>query len=141
MLGDIFYFTGLFLFFLTASKTLNFFKFMDIYEWLIKFKKVTEKNPIKTDFRSEDEYKLFLSYTFITLSETIWFICGLLSQSWIIFGLVLIISMLSRVLFNLLPFTLQKYLGFLISLFKTAVILILVINHFHLHKDLVSYIW
>lgn len=135
MLGHIFYFFGLFLFILSLSRTISYFKFIDVKEWVIKFKKVTEKVPEKSDFKNEIDYGLYNAFGFVDKTEALWFICGLVSNSWVIFLSLLIIGFVLNSINNNIPFVVQKFIGFGFSLLKTGIILLLVINHFHLHID------
>jgi hypothetical protein len=141
MLSDIFYFLGLLLFCITVSRVLTYSKIIDIKEWFEKFKKVTQKDPKKEDFRSEKEYSLFVSIGCFSVIENLWLICGLLTASWKIFGLLIILSFIFRLVFEKLSYTIQKIIGTLLTTIISALILLLVINHFHLHLDLFKVIF
>lgn len=139
MLGHIFYFFGLFLFIFSLSRTISYFKFIDIKEWVIKFKKVTEKVPEKSDFKNEIDYGFYNAFGCVGATEALWFICGLVSNSWVIFLSLLIIGFVLKPINNNIPFVLQKFIGFSFNLLKTGIILLLVINHFHLHIDWIKW--
>ena len=139
MLGHIFYFIGLFLFFLTLTKTFNYFRFIDTKEWIVKFKKITGKDPLKTDFRDIEDHKLFVSYGCLSIIEAIWFMSGLITKSWLIFGLFIIISMLIKQISDRTSYGSQKIIGLFFNWIKAAIIAILVINHFHFHQDLIRW--
>jgi len=141
MLSDIFYFFGLLLFFITVSRVLTYSKIIDIKEWFEKFKKVTQKDPKKEDFRSETEYSLFISIGCFSVFQSLWLICGLLTGSWKVFGLLIILSFIFRMFFEKLSYTIQKILGTLFTIIISASILLLVINHFHLHLDIFKIIF
>ena len=136
MLSDIFYFFGLLLFFLTMSRVFSYSKIIDLKEWFEKFKKVTQKDPKKEDFRSEDEYSLFLLNGIFSVFQVIWIMCGLLTGSWKIFGIILITLFTVRLFFEKLSYPLQKIVGGIITSCTCLITLLLVINHFHLHLDL-----
>ena len=136
MLSDIFYFFGLILFFITFSKILVYSKLINIKEWITKFKKVTQKEPSKQDFRSESEYSLFISSAIFAVFQAFWLIFGLLTASWKIFGILLISSFIFKSILDISSYIIQKVLGIIFSTFISASILLLVINHFHLHLDL-----
>ena len=140
MLGDIFYVFGLFLFFLTLTKSFAYFKFIDVKEWIIKFTEKIKRTPIKSDYRSLQEYNMMVSFGLIMVFESLWFILGLLTSNWKIFGIVLLFNMLSKVIIDKLPFPVQKVVGSLLSIIRSILIIVLVINHFHLHYDLYSLI-
>lgn len=138
MLGHIFYTIGLFLFFLSLVKTINYFKFIDIKEWVVKFNEKIKRSPKKEEYRSEKDYNTFSMFGCLIVIETFWFILGLLTPNWIIFGSVLTVSFLSKPVLDKLPYTLQKIIGFTLNLIRTLLIIILVINHFHLHLNLIQ---
>lgn len=139
MLGHIFYFIGLFLFFFSLSKSFSYSKFIDTKDWIQKFKKVTGKDPLKSDFRKQNEHKLFVSYGCLSIFEMIWFITGLLSRNWIIFGSIILTGIIVRQINDLIPSTtIQKIIGTTFTLIRTGFILYLVLNHFHFHQDLVT---
>lgn len=140
ILGDIFYFLGLFLFFISISKTLSYFKFIDVKEWVIKYKEITQKTPEKSDFRKENEYSFFVGFGCLSIIESIWLVCGLLSSSWLIFAIIVISGILLRQLLSLAPFYVQKIIGFSFNLIKSITILVLVINHFHYNIDIYQYL-
>ncbi len=139
IIGHIFYLLGLFLFLMSFSKTINYTRYVDIKEWMIAFKKVTEKDPKSDDFK-DDEESLINSFITISIIEILWFIIGLLSNSWIIFIGLLILHTINVTISKFTPNIVQKVFGFSIGLIKTVIILILVINHFHLHIDLIGYL-
>lgn len=141
MLGNIFYFLGLFLFFISLSKTFTYFKFIDIKEWVTKFNKITGKNPEKGDFRSEREYSFFVGFGCLSLIESFWLICGILSKSWILFAIMILSGLLLRKLSNYISFPIQKLIGFSFNLIKSALILLLCLNHFHFHEDILKYLF
>jgi hypothetical protein len=141
MLGHIFYFIGLFLFFLNLSKITSYFKFINTKEWTIKFKKVTGKDPLKSDFRDEKEHKLFVYFGCLSVIETIWLICGLLSSSWQIFGITILLGVIIKQIFDKSPFSVQKIIGFVFNVFRSGVIILLVLNHFHFHQNLTKWIF
>ena len=91
MLGHIFYFFGLLVFILSLNRIFQYFKLIEIKEWLVAFKKVTQKDPAKTDFRSVKDYNLFVSFGCLSMFETLWIILGFMSSNWLIF-LVLFLS-------------------------------------------------
>lgn len=140
MLGHIFYFIGLFLFFLNLSKVTSYFKFIETKEWVIKFKKVTGKEPLKSDFREENEYNFFVYFGCLSLIKTIWLICGLLSSNWQIFGITILFGLIIKKISEKSPFSVQKVVGFTFNLFISGLIALLVLNHFHFHQNLTNWI-
>lgn len=137
MLGHIFYFIGLVLFLSNISILSNFFKISKIREWSIKFNKVTGRKPIKSEYK-ENTHGQLLAFESLIGINFIWIFFGLVTKSWIIFSIILIFNLILNLItntigwFNKLSTTIQFLKIAIITLF----IGILVINHFHLHKDL-----
>lgn len=140
MLSQIFYFFGLIIFILSVSRIFQYFKLIEIKEWLLAFKKVTQKEPVKTDFRSTKDYNLFVSFGCLSIFETIWIILGFMSSNWLIFLALFLSGFILKQILDFTSFTIQKIVGIIFTTTKSLVILILVINHFHLHQDLVTLI-
>ena len=140
MLSQIFYFFGLIIFILSVSRIFQYFKLIEIKEWLLAFKKVTQKEPVKTDFRSTKDYNLFVSFGCLSIFETIWIILGFMSSNWLIFLALFLSGFILKQISDFTSFTIQKVVGLIFTTTKSLVILILVINHFHLHQDLVTLI-
>ena len=140
MLSQIFYFFGLIIFILSVSRIFQYFKLIEIKEWLLAFKKVTQKEPVKTDFRSTKDYNLFVSFGCLSIFETIWIILGFMSSNWLIFLALFLSGFILKQILDFSSFTIQKIVGLIFTTTKSLVILILVINHFHLHQNLVTLI-
>ena len=140
MLSQIFYFFGLIIFILSVSRIFQYFKLIEIKEWLLAFKKVTQKEPVKTDFRSTKDYNLFVSFGCLSIFETIWIILGFMSSNWLIFLALFLSGFILKQISDFTSFTIQKVVGLIFTTTKSLVFLILVINHFHLHQDLVTLI-
>jgi len=140
MLSQIFYFFGLIIFILSVSRIFQYFKLIEIKEWLLAFKKVTQKEPVKTDFRNTKDYNLFVSFGCLSAIETLWIILGFMSSNWLIFLALFLSGFILKQILDFTSFTIQKIVGIIFTTTKSLVILILVINHFHLHQDLVTLI-
>lgn len=140
MIGHAFYFVGLFLFFISLSKSIAYFKYVDIKEWTQIFKKVTTKDPIKSDYKKEKDYNTYITYGCISVIESLWFICGLLSNSWIVFLAIIGSGVLFNFVNNNISYFLQKIVGTLFLSARSSLIIVLVINHFHLHIDWIELI-
>lgn len=140
MLSQIFYFFGLIIFILSVSRIFQYFKLIEIKEWLLAFKKVTQKEPVKTDFRSIKDYNLFVSFGCLSIFETIWIILGFMSSNWLIFLVLFLSGFILKQILDFASFNIQKVVGLIFTTTKSLVILILVINHFHFNQDLVSLI-
>ena len=141
MLGHIFYFFGLLVFILSLNRTFQYFKLIEIKEWLVAFKKVTQRDPVKTDFRSVKDYNLFVSFGCLSMFETLWIILGFMSSNWLIFLVLFLSGFILKQILYFTSFNIQKVVGLIFTTTKSLVILILVINHFHFHQDLVTLIF
>ena len=141
MLGHIFYFFGLLVFILSLNRIFQYFKLIEIKEWLVAFKKVTQKEPVNTDFRSTKDYNLFVSFGCLSMFETLWIILGFMSSNWLIFLVLFLSGFILKQILYFTSFNIQKVVGLIFTTTKSLVILILVINHFHFHHDLVILIF
>ena len=90
MLGDIFYFVLFCIFLLGIVKLFNISKIVEVSNWIQKFKKVTNKNPSKGDFKSEEDWKITLVFGVISIFEFYWILFGVLSDNWKIFILLIL---------------------------------------------------
>lgn len=140
MLGHIFYIFGLFVFILSLNRIFQYFKLIEIKEWLLAFKKITQKDPVKSDFRSLKDYNLFITIGCLSVFETFWIILGLLTPNWIIFLILFLTGFLLKQILDFSSFSIQKVVGLIFTTLKSLTILILVLNHFHFHQDLTSLI-
>jgi len=146
MIGHIYYAIGLLVAFSILSFILRFRKIYSTKEWIEKYEKVTGKKPIRKDYRSKEEYSA--SETFIVLSsvELAWIVGGFITNSWYVFGSLLVVSFLLNLIIKPIKFTFfHKYISLSFLIFKFSVYLYLIINHFHLHLDtwfiIKQYIW
>jgi hypothetical protein len=137
MLGDIYYFLGLLLFLVDLGLLMKYSKIQKTKNWVDAFFKVTKRKPNKEDMKSEDFQELNSFNSVLTL-DFLWIFFGLITNSWKFFLLLLIVNFL----FNILIFQMKsmKKIGFVFGFLKMSLITfsigLLVINHFHLHKDL-----
>lgn len=136
MLGDIFYFFGLFILLTNLSNLINYFKYLKVRNWSDTFKKVTGKSPVITDFRDQNEYNIFIAYPLFSIIQTIWLIFGIVSNSWYIFFSIIVLSIiLSHLNRKINILIIEKITGFTFNLLKLVIVLLLIINHFHFHYD------
>lgn len=138
MLSHIFYFFGLIVFILSLNRIFQYFKLIEIKEWLVAFKKVTKRDPLKSDFRNLNDYNLFITLGCLSVGETIWIILGLLTPNWVIFLSLFLLGFLLKQILDFSSFTIQKVVGLFFTIIKSLTIIVLVLNHFHFHQDLVS---
>jgi hypothetical protein len=134
MILDLFYIIGLFILVMSFSNMINFFKFNNIKEWAITYKKVTGNDIDKNDFRKKEDYNIFTIYSLFIFIEIVWFLFGLITSDYRTFLLILIfniINMTFNKFFKVNFFT--KIIGFFICVINFSSILFLILNHFHFH--------
>ena len=146
MIGHIYYAIGLLVTFSILSIILRFRKIYSTKEWIEKYEKVTGKKPIRKDYRSREEYSASETSSILSSIELMWIIGGFITNSWYVFGSLLIISFLLNLIIRPIKFTFfHKYISLSFLMTKFSVYLYLIINHFHLHLDTWSiirqYIW
>ena len=146
MIGHIYYAIGLLVAFSILSIILRFRKIYSTREWIEKYEKVTGKKPIRKDYRSREEYSASETSSILSSIELMWIIGGFITNSWYVFGSLLIISFLLNLIIRPIKFTFfHKYISLSFLMTKFSVYLYLIINHFHLHLDTWSiirqYIW
>lgn len=146
-LGHIFYALGLLVFLLDLIHLAGFNKIYKVSEWVAAFKKINSKNPKKKDYRTEEDYNFSTFHTMFIVLEFFWLIFGLISSSWKIFIIIFILGFFIKGVqftFNKISGREFNKLSMLIAypylLIKCGIILLLIINHFHLHIDLYNYI-
>jgi hypothetical protein len=136
MIGHIYYAIGLLVAFSILSIILRFRKIYSTKEWVEKYEKVTGKKPIRKDYRSREEYTSSETSGILSSIEIMWIIGGFITNSWYIFGLLLVISFLLNLIIKPIKFTFfHKYISLSFLILKFSVYLYLIINHFHLHLD------
>jgi hypothetical protein len=136
-LGHLFYFIGLIVFLVNIQFLYDLFDYIRIKEWSVSFKKITNKTPTDKDFKRGDLEK-YKKLSGVIGLNFFWVFFGILSSNWKIFLIILVTSSLIDFLIHTIGQF--KTLSKLIFIFKmtliTLSILILTINHFHLHLDL-----
>jgi len=139
MLGHIYYAIGLITVLIVLSMLMRFKKINSIREWFDKYKAVTGKAPEKKDFRSKEENDLYTGISVLAAFEFVWALGGLLTGSWYVFLSLIVYSIVLGFLIKPIRYSIIgriTALHFLIL--KFSVYLFLVINHFHLHYDILS---
>ena len=137
MLGDLFYFLGLILFLVDLSILMRYSKIQKTQNWIDAFFKVTKRRPNKSDMKTED-FQQINSFNSVVTLDFLWLFFGLITNSWKFYLLVLGLNFILNIIFNNTKS--MKKINFLVGFSKmtliTSSIGLLVINHFHLHKDL-----
>lgn len=134
MLGHIYYGIGLIVLIFSISNIFNYSKIYNVRNWIRSFKKVSGNDPLNSDFRDSKDIKLISTYTFAITFEFIWLFFGLLTNSWYIYLMLILVIYLSGVIVSKVNVDfVQKNFGLVSYAFKSFIILMLIINHFHLH--------
>ena len=140
-MGNLYYSFGLIIILYSLSNILKFKQINSLKEWVFKFKKVTGSEPIDKDFRSKEELSLYRGLSVLSFIDFIWSIFGLLTNSWVIFLGILTLSFILRRITNSIKFSLiDKIITYIFYLAKFLLYLLLVINHFHLHYNILDLI-
>lgn len=128
MILNIFYALGLVALFGAFINIYKLNKFYFLKEWIYKSKKVNGKSPKLNEFRSDQDYNNFVSYSVCNMVLLTWIFIGLLTSDWIAFLFLFLI----RVFLNFFPKWnyLHKLLLIKKSIIEFLVILFLIINNF-----------
>jgi uncharacterized membrane protein len=102
------------------------------------FKKISGSNPTPKDFRENNGYVTFSAFNSFTVAEFFWLLFGLATKSWAIFFVLVMFHLIFRFIMNSQFVYVGKHFGFLFQILKSICILFLVINHFHLHINLLD---
>ena len=121
----------------------KFFLFLKTKELVESYKKVTKKEPDIKDFKKTDDLERFKSLNGILILNVTWLIIGILSKSWKIFLLLLLLNYTTNILTHFFGEykMISKIIQFCKVLILTIFIGILTINHFHLHLDLFRFLF
>lgn len=140
-MGHVFYIYALFTTFLLLGMISKYFSLKNVEEWFDKYQKVTGKKANKDDFREEEEYNLFSASKIINFLELFLLFGGLLTKSWYIFLTILICSLIINLTTKSIRYNiLIKILFMTFSVLKVSIYILLIINHFHLHFDILQYL-
>lgn len=137
MMGHIFYFFGLIIFMSNLNLLLEYFDYIKIKEWSKSFEKVTKKPPLEKEFKKGDLVK-YRKYNGILALNFLWLFLGIITASWKIFLILLILNFFTNLICKLIgEFRIfSVFLNFTKNILIVFSILILCVNHFHLHLDL-----
>jgi hypothetical protein len=138
-MGHIFYFFGLILFLTNLSFLYQYFDYIKIREWFISFQKVTKKIPTVEDFK-RGEFEKYKKFNGVEGLNFLWIFFGILTQSWKFFLLLIFFNIAISLVINFIGQfrPISKFINFIKFIIISLSILLLTINHFHLHLDLYS---
>ncbi len=141
MLGHLYYFFGLLIFLSNLLIQKNILNLIRLREWTIKFHKVSGRQPLKSDFK-EKEYEQFVLANFTWFITFFWLFFGLLTKSWIVFAIIIFYNFLTTFFCKKIgQFTIiSKFLEILRVTINIIIIGFLVVNHFHLHMDIIQFL-
>jgi hypothetical protein len=135
-MGHLFYLIGIFILIAISSNLINFGNYHKIRKWIQTFKKVTQKDPQVSDFREKKDHEIYVTYNSISVIEFFWYMIGITSNSWYVFTCLILLNLIFNVISFGLPSGLfGKTLLRIFLVIKIFVVLILILNHFHFHKD------
>lgn len=136
-MGHLFYIYCLITTIFLIATLSKFFLIKNVQEWYEKFEKITGKKPLKSDFRSEEEYNTYTSISIISVLELILLVGGLLTSNWYVYITLFVFSILLTLILKPIKFSILARILFLTnSLVRVTFYIFLIINHFHLHLDL-----
>lgn len=143
MIGHIFYFIGLIIFLLNFGIISNILTYFKAKEWVVKFSKVAGRQPLKSDFPNASLHDKFIQFNFIGIATSLWIFFGLLTGSWLVYMALILVNLILKIPVKLLgDFNIiSKSIGILYSILQILVIGLLVLNHFHLHENLMKLFW
>lgn len=138
MIGDAYYIIGLTVLIMSFSNLINYYEFFENRLWIQSFRKISGSYPLPKDFRSKEKYTIYSIFNTFTTLEFCWLVLGLITKSWLIFLILISFHFIIRKLFNTNFILMSKYLGLLFHIIKPISIFFLIINHFHLHINLIN---
>ena len=137
-MGHLFYFVGLIVVLFNIFNISKYKRIFELREWMIKFKEVTGRNPVATDYRKKDDKDILTAWSMSIILTSFWIFFGLLTKSWYVFLSILLINttinLVTKIIgeFNMFAFTIHFVKNALILF----LIMFLILNHFHLHLDI-----
>jgi hypothetical protein len=132
ILLHIFWFFGLINFISLFGYIFNFKKINYSFEWHHRYNEIIGRKPKKHEFRNQKDYDIFINRGILGFFELIWILFGLLTNNWIIFLVILIISLVINFGLDKWRFSfLDKSIRFLFTVFKCLTYITLIIQYFH----------
>jgi hypothetical protein len=138
LMGHLFYLFGLIVLFFNIFNISKYKRIFELREWMIKFKKVTGRNPVVTEYRKNDDKDILTTWSVSVIFTSFWIFLGLLTKNWYVFLFIILlntfINLITRVVgeFSIFSFIMQ----FVKNILILFVVIFLILNHFHLHLDI-----
>jgi hypothetical protein len=140
-MGYIFYGFGMLVLLSCIVSIIQFKRINFVNEWFVKYKEVSGKAPKAEDFRSKKDLNLHTNRNLLGGVELLWILLGLLTNNWPIFLFIFITSMMLKVIFGSIKYTLiGKIISMKFLIFRILIYSILILNQYYLHLDLLSYL-
>ena len=140
-MSNLFYFIGFFIFLFTGVKFYYLSKIVDISDWIKKFKKVTSKSPIPSDFRNKKEWAVASLFGIVAIFESLWTYVGLLTDNYLFFILMLILGLITNLISKYSNILIQKIVIYILHTVRFLLIGLMVFNHFHFKLNLSEYLF
>jgi hypothetical protein len=139
MFGNIYYFFGLILFLIDLGLLMNFFKIQKTRNWIDSFFKVTKRKPNESEIKI-DEYQRVNSFQQTFAFNFLWIFFGLISKNWKFFLVILFLNFFLNIISKATVsqkkiYSTVEFVKFFIVTFSIG---FSVINHFHLHLDIIK---
>jgi len=140
-MSNLFYFIGFFIFLFTGAKFYYLSKIVDISDWIKKFKKVTSKSPLPSDFRDRKEWAVASLFGIVAIFEALWTYIGLLTDNYLFFILMLVLGLMANLISKYSNILIQKIVIYILHTFRFLLIGLMVFNHFHFKLNLTEYLF
>ena len=138
-MGYFFYGFGVLILLSCIMAIIQFKKIWFVREWFVKFKEVTGETPKINYFRSKDDLTLYTNRNLLAGLELMWIFVGLFTSNWPIFLIIFLTSILLKVIFGGIKYTLfGKIISIKFLVLRTLIYSLIIINHFYLHLDLIG---
>jgi hypothetical protein len=139
MMGYIFYGFGVLILLSCIMAIIQSKKIFFVKEWFVKFKEITGEAPKASDFRSKSDLNLHTNRSLLGGLELMWVFVGLLTNNWPIFLIIFLTSIMLKVIFGKIQYTLVgKIISIKFLVLRIMIYSLMIINHFYLHFDLIG---
>ena len=138
-MGYVFYGFGLIIILSCIMAIIQSKKIFFVKEWFVKFKEITGEAPKSNDFRSKSDLTLHTNRNLLAGLELIWILVGLLTNNWMIFLIIFLTSIMLKMIFGKIQFSLVGKIitiGFIVT--RILIYSIMIVNHFYLHLNLID---
>lgn len=132
MFIDIYYIFGILITLMLIMLLIKWHRIQGVMEWFEKFQKITKSKPNQIDFRKKGDYSLYIRTNLIVMMELLWILTGLFTNNWFIFLSIIIYSVIVRLTFNKIKWTLLgKILSYKFLIMRIIIYYFLILKHFN----------